>query len=288
MVPGAVVGVAVAELCGSCVAHAHDLNFKRQVHASKGVVAIERHRLALELDHGKDPARLPVGAAGGKLVADRELTIRPESLLGDFEHQRGVDFAVSARCSHLDGALVADLEQDELLFEAGDDLSGAFEEAKGLGSGRGIQHFSCWIAEGIMEGDHALSDLHRGQLFHIQGWPTTKNSVNRHHSRVYSSMTHPPTNRPSKDYTRFRELLLAQEVFPLSYLHKLIGRNTEGFELSLAAWQERHPEAECQSSRLSENGGHRAVTFVLKVKDVDELIEMLKESDQLADLVMVL
>jgi putative lipoic acid-binding regulatory protein len=101
-------------------------------------------------------------------------------------------------------------------------------------------------------------------------------------------MTQPPTNRPSKDYTRFRELLIAQERFPLSYLHKLIGRNTEAFEQSLAAWQKRHPGAECQSSRLSEGGSHRAVTFVLKVKDADELIEILKETDQLADLVMVL
>lgn len=101
-------------------------------------------------------------------------------------------------------------------------------------------------------------------------------------------MTHPPTNRPSKDYSRLRELLVAQERFPLNYLHKLIGRNSEAFEESLAAWQKRHPGAECQSNRLSGNGGHRAVTLVLKVNDVDELIEMLKETDQLADLVMVL
>jgi len=92
----------------------------------------------------------------------------------------------------------------------------------------------------------------------------------------------------SKDYTRLRELLLEQECFPVKYLHKFIGKNSPQFDAALQAWRTQYPDAVCQSDRHSSNGGHRALTFVVPAQNVDQLIEMLKHTDQLADLVMVL
>ena len=91
-----------------------------------------------------------------------------------------------------------------------------------------------------------------------------------------------------KDYSKLRELLLAQETFPLDYLHKFIGRNTPAFEQGLAVWRAAHPGASCQSDRLSSNQGHRSVTFIFRADSVDELIAMLQATDTIADLVMVL
>jgi hypothetical protein len=93
---------------------------------------------------------------------------------------------------------------------------------------------------------------------------------------------------PPKDYTRLRELLLAQEEFPLEYLHKFIGRNTPAFEAGLAQWRMRFRPLSCPSDRLSANQGHRSLSFILKMSTVDELIAMLEATDAIPDLVMVL
>lgn len=91
-----------------------------------------------------------------------------------------------------------------------------------------------------------------------------------------------------KDYSKLRELLVAQERFPLDYLHKFIGRNTREFAAGLADWIKGHPGASCQSDRLSANQGHRSLTFVFRAADVDALISMLQATDRIPDLVMVL
>ena len=53
-------------------------------------------------------------------------------------------------------------------------------------------------------------------------------------------------------------------------------------------WQQMHPQAQCQNDRLSGNGGHRALTYSFRAENVDVLIEMLQQTDQISDLVMVL
>jgi hypothetical protein len=98
----------------------------------------------------------------------------------------------------------------------------------------------------------------------------------------------PEKNLMAKDYTKLRELLLAQERFPLQYLHKFIGKNTPSFDQGVADWQAQHPLAVCQSNRLSRNGGHRAMTYVFTAGTVDELISMLEATDRITDLLMVL
>ena len=43
----------------------------------------------------------------------------------------------------------------------------------------------------------------------------------------------------SKDYSKIREMLEAQESFPFDYIHKVIGRNTPAFLDSVAALESR-------------------------------------------------
>ncbi len=91
-----------------------------------------------------------------------------------------------------------------------------------------------------------------------------------------------------KDYSKLRDLLLAQETFPLDYLHKFVGRNTSAFDADVLQWKARFTPLACQSDRLSANQKHRSLTFVLRMQSVDELIEMLRATDKIADLVLVL
>ena len=126
-----------------------------------------------------------------------------------------------------------------------------------------------------MEAKDSGIDFHMGE---VVSWPTPL-----HHKKNRAS-----SHFMGADYGKLRELLLAQEKFPLDYLHKFIGRNSDAFSAGLADWAKCHPAATCQADRLSANQGHRSVTYIFRAPDVDALIAMLQATDRIPDLVMIL
>lgn len=92
----------------------------------------------------------------------------------------------------------------------------------------------------------------------------------------------------SKDYSKIREMLEAQESFPFDYIHKVIGRNTPAFLDSVAALESRFPAVRRDSLRPSASQAHVSVTLVLRAADASEVIRLLEATEALVDLVMVL
>ena len=273
----AAMRVAVAQLGLGGVTDGHDFHFESEIDARERVVAVQSHGVIAHLGDREDAAGFTVRAASGELVAHAEAFGLGKARLRDFHHEFRIDVAVGARGGNLHGALVADREEQELLFEARDDLAGAFEKNEGFRARGRVEDVAGRVLEGVMETKDAGSDFHMGPLFHAASPCTTKKTGLAAINRM-----------AQKDYSKLRELLLAQETFPLDYLHKFIGRNTPAFEQGLATWCASHPQATRQSDRLSANQGHRSVTFVFRAGSVDQLIAMLQATDAIVDLVMVL
>jgi len=91
-----------------------------------------------------------------------------------------------------------------------------------------------------------------------------------------------------KDYSQLRTLLLAQETFPLDYLHKFIGRKTPAFDRDVAALERNFPGLTQVASRPSADAAHIALTYSYRAPDVDSVIRLLQATDAVADLRMVL
>jgi putative lipoic acid-binding regulatory protein len=94
--------------------------------------------------------------------------------------------------------------------------------------------------------------------------------------------------RTPKDYTKLRQLLEEQETFPLSYLHKFIGRNSPAFAQGLAELEQRFPDLKKQTARKSQGDAHLAMTYVYVARNVDDVIVLLEATDQIEDLLVVL
>ena len=90
------------------------------------------------------------------------------------------------------------------------------------------------------------------------------------------------------DYSNLRELL-AQEIFPQNYVHKFIGNATPAFAAGVAALEAAFLAARRLQARES-GGGHRyiAYTYELRVEHPDEVIRLLKATEGMADLKMIL
>ena len=83
-------------------------------------------------------------------------------------------------------------------------------------------------------------------------------------------------------------MLEAQEQFPVEYMHKFIGKNSQAFLDSLAKLEGQIPKLKRQSLRASGSQIHLAVTYILPAESADEVILLLQETEKVIDLVMVL
>jgi putative lipoic acid-binding regulatory protein len=90
------------------------------------------------------------------------------------------------------------------------------------------------------------------------------------------------------DYSKIRDMLEAQETFPIEYIHKVIGRNTAAFLSSLDRLEAQIPSVSRQVVRPSASNVHVSVTLVLRAENAGEVIRLLEATEKLDDLVMVL
>lgn len=93
---------------------------------------------------------------------------------------------------------------------------------------------------------------------------------------------------PKNDYTRLKRLLEEQERFPLQYVHKFIGRNEPAFLSSVAELETRFPSLKRQSARHSKGGKHLALTYAFLAPDADAVVELLRATEGLEDLLVIL
>ncbi len=91
-----------------------------------------------------------------------------------------------------------------------------------------------------------------------------------------------------KDYSQLKALLESQEKFPTTYLHKFIGKNTVAFHGGVSGLEKRFATLTLELSRESVGGKHVAKTYRFGASSADEIIELLKATDQVPDLLMVL
>jgi len=92
----------------------------------------------------------------------------------------------------------------------------------------------------------------------------------------------------AKDYSKIRDLLEAQESFPIDYIHKVIGRNTAAFLQSMDRLEAQLPAVRRDTVRPSASQAHVSVTLVLRAESAADVIRLLEATEQLEDLVMVL
>jgi putative lipoic acid-binding regulatory protein len=81
---------------------------------------------------------------------------------------------------------------------------------------------------------------------------------------------------------------LEKEVFPLPYTIKLIGRNTDAFNLGIRGLENAHPKLKLQSQRESDGGKHLAYSFHAVMKSPDEIIEIYRYATAIPDLLVLL
>ena len=90
------------------------------------------------------------------------------------------------------------------------------------------------------------------------------------------------------DYSKMRELLIAQETFPLRFTYKFIGRNTPAFLAAVLRFEGEHPTLTLESSRQSANQQHVSRTYVFDAPNVDVIIEIYKRIEKLEDVLVML
>ena len=96
------------------------------------------------------------------------------------------------------------------------------------------------------------------------------------------------------DYTNLRRIL-ESERFPHTYVHKIIGRNTEAFEHGIATFQARFPRAIRVTRRESQpkvaaadSARFISYSFELEADTADEIIELMAFTETIADTMMQL
>lgn len=98
------------------------------------------------------------------------------------------------------------------------------------------------------------------------------------------------TNRV-KNYDRLRELLTCQaerDGLPIRYMHKFIGKNSAAFTQGVAELETRFSNLEKQSVRHTHSQGHLALTYTFEAHTVEEIITVLRATDEIADLIIVM
>ncbi len=92
----------------------------------------------------------------------------------------------------------------------------------------------------------------------------------------------------AKDYDALRKLLETEETYPFEYMHKFTGRDTPAFRESLARFEARFPKLKKQGERPSGSGTYAAVTYLFHAESAEQIIEMLKATGEVEDLILVL
>lgn len=91
-----------------------------------------------------------------------------------------------------------------------------------------------------------------------------------------------------KKYDELLALFKANEKFPLRFVHKFIGRNTEEFLKGVQIWHERYLHLKETVRRVSADGHYLALTYEFNADSAEEIIDVLKSTAEIPGIKMVL
>ena len=89
-------------------------------------------------------------------------------------------------------------------------------------------------------------------------------------------------------FEKFRILLEGNFQFPCVYIHKFIGANSPIFKSSVADFEKKFVGLTRVSERLSASEKHLSLTYDYQAGSVEDVVELLKETHKLNDLIYVI
>lgn len=87
---------------------------------------------------------------------------------------------------------------------------------------------------------------------------------------------------------KFKELLESNHQFPLKYIHKIIGLNSDIFKISVADFESKFIGLKRSQEKPSASGKHIAITYEYFAANADDVVFLVAESNKINDLVYVL
>ncbi len=89
-------------------------------------------------------------------------------------------------------------------------------------------------------------------------------------------------------FQKFRTLLEQNYLFPCTYTHKFIGKNSPIFRTSVAEFETKFIGLSRTGERSSASGNHLALTYDYRAGSADEIIALTVETKKINDLIYIL
>ena len=96
------------------------------------------------------------------------------------------------------------------------------------------------------------------------------------------------TAHKPKDYTQLKALLEELETFPVHFVYKFIGRNTQAFANGVAELQKTHPSLKHEMTRNSAKDAHISFTYGFEAQSAAAIIEVFRAIEKVEDLLLIL
>lgn len=89
-------------------------------------------------------------------------------------------------------------------------------------------------------------------------------------------------------FEKFRELLKHNHQFPTEYHHKFIGKNSPIFLEAVEAFEKKHIGLKRIGEKKSAKGEHISLTYDYQATSAEDVIELLKETQKINDLIFII
>ena len=89
-------------------------------------------------------------------------------------------------------------------------------------------------------------------------------------------------------YSKFRGLLNTTYLFPASYLHKFIGKNSPLFRKSVLEFEKKFIGLNKTGENMSASKRHLALTYEYYAANADDVIHLTQETSKINDLIYIL
>ena len=89
-------------------------------------------------------------------------------------------------------------------------------------------------------------------------------------------------------FDKFRQLLIDTYLFPATYQHKFIGKNTPAFLAGVLEFEQKFVGMTRASEKKSANDGHVALTYSFIAGTAEDIIELAKATYEIPDLLYIL
>jgi len=89
-------------------------------------------------------------------------------------------------------------------------------------------------------------------------------------------------------FLKFRTLLEESCIFPCTYTHKFIGKNSALFQQSVSDFEKKFIGLTRTKERLSASSAHLALTYDFIAGSADEIVQLTVETRKINDLIYIL